>query len=186
MNQNRRNLTTSQAPGMEESAPRLPGRQDNFVHYAEAVRYGIALATLRQYRKRTWEEIEPQAKQHWQETYDRPWQEFAAVVKQSWAEVKTQFSEHSPQVVESETYEETFQSHYTGNYSGSRLSYRDVAPAYHYGYDLGVDQRIRDRTWSDVEPAARRLWEEQDNVGAWEEVKVAVHYAWDEVRNEHT
>jgi hypothetical protein len=80
MNQNGRNLATAQAPGTEESGARLPGRQGSFVHYAEAVRYGIALATLRQYRKRTWEEIEPEAEQHWQETYQRPWQEFAAVV----------------------------------------------------------------------------------------------------------
>jgi hypothetical protein len=184
MNQNGRNLATAQAPGTEESGARLPGRQGSFVHYAEAVRYGVALATLRQYRKRTWEEIEPEAEQHWQETYQRPWQEFAAVVKQSWAEVKTQFSEHSPKVVESETYEKAFQSHYKNTYSGSRLGYRDVAPAYHYGYDLGVDGRLRDRTWSDIEPAARRLWEEQDNVGSWEEVKEVVHYAWDKVRAE--
>jgi hypothetical protein len=98
--------------------------------------------------------------------------------------VKTQFSEHSPKVIESETYEKAFQSHYKNTYSGSRLGYRDVAPAYHYGYDLGVDGRLRDKTWSDIEPAARRLWEEQDNIGSWEEVKEAVHYAWDKVRAE--
>jgi hypothetical protein len=176
MNQNK------QSP--EESAASLPGRENNFVYYAEAVRYGIALATLREYRKRTWEEIEAQAQQHWQETYQRPWQEFSAVVKQSWAEVKTQFSEHSSKIIESDTYESAFQSHYKTHYTGTRFSYKTVAPAYHFGYDLGVDQRIRDRTWSDIEPAARRLWEKQGNVGAWEDIKDAVHYAWGNVRGE--
>jgi uncharacterized protein (TIGR02271 family) len=53
-------------------------------------------------------------------------------------------------------------------------------PAYRYGSALGADERYRQAEWTDVEPQARRAWEER-NAGTWEEFKDAVRHAWEKV-----
>jgi hypothetical protein len=164
---------------------RLEGWDEgSFVHYAQAQRYGIALAKFQEYRERTWEEIEPEARRQWEEKYERPWEEFAPIVRESWAEVKVQFPDHSPRVIDPDAYEVAFRTHFQRHYAGTRYGYRDAAPAYHYGYDLGVDRRLRDKTWADIEPEARAFWEEEKFPGFWQDLREAVHYAWRKVRGE--
>lgn len=65
-----------------------------------------------------------------------------------------------------------------GRPASERLDQFD--PAYRYGSDLARDERYRHAQWSDVEPHARRAWEDQ-NGGTWEQFKDAVRAAWDKV-----
>lgn len=55
--------------------------------------------------------------------------------------------------------------------------FEDYEPAYQYGHALARDERFRNAEWKDVEPHARRAWEEE-NPGAWEQFKDAVRSAW--------
>jgi len=57
----------------------------------------------------------------------------------------------------------------------------EYGPAYRYGFALAGDERYRDADWQDVEPHARRAWEEQ-NPGTWEQFKDGVRNAWDRLR----
>jgi uncharacterized protein (TIGR02271 family) len=54
-------------------------------------------------------------------------------------------------------------------------------PAYRYGSALAREARYRDAVWGDVEPHAKRAWEEQ-NTGTWDQFKDAVRSAWDKVK----
>jgi hypothetical protein len=155
------------------------GREEgSYQHYDQAVRYGVALATLEEHAGKTWEEIRPEARQEWEEKYERPWEEFEPVVHESWREVKTQQATNPAQIVATHRFENAFRQHYQGHYADYRFTYRQCASAYHYGYDLGVDERLRDKTWAEVEPEAHRFWDEADYAAAWEDLKEAVHFAW--------
>jgi hypothetical protein len=152
-----------------------------YVHYTPAIRYGYSLAALEQSRNKSWAEIEPEAKQYWQETHERPWEEFEDLVRLAWEEAKPQFSDQQKEPGELVKYEDLFQSHYQDIYHNCPYSYRQLAPAYHLGYDLAVDQRLQDKNWSEVEPVARHYWGQQSEAGSWEDIKEAVQFAWQEI-----
>jgi hypothetical protein len=74
--------------------------------------------------------------------------------------------------------EPEFERHYKSNYPDSAYTYAQFAPAYRYGYNLANNEIYREYDqWPDVEPDARRYWEER-NPGTWEEFKDAVRHAW--------
>ena len=52
-------------------------------------------------------------------------------------------------------------------------------PAHRYGERLARDERYRGASWEDVEPHARREWDEDG--GSWEQIKDAVRGAWQKV-----
>jgi len=52
--------------------------------------------------------------------------------------------------------------------------------AYRYASHLASDERYRHADWNEVEPHARRAWEDQHG-GTWEQFKDAVRTAWDKV-----
>jgi hypothetical protein len=79
------------------------------------------------------------------------------------------------------TYDDRFRNHYQSNYT-SDYTYEQVQPAYRYGYDLATDERYIDRDWNEVEPEARRRWDER-NPGTWEAFKDAVRHAWKEIKD---
>lgn len=79
-------------------------------------------------------------------------------------------------------YERAFRHHYQSHYALQGHPYQMYAPAYYHGYQLAVDARYNERDWDDVEPVARRLWQESDQ-GAWEQFKEAVRYGWREGRD---
>ncbi len=56
--------------------------------YSPGYRYGYVLATEPTYRTRTWEEIEPEARERWEEEYDLEWDQFQETVVYSWDEVR--------------------------------------------------------------------------------------------------
>jgi hypothetical protein len=55
----------------------------------------------------------------------------------------------------------------------------EEGPAYRYGAALARDERYRGASWEDVEPHARRDWDE--HAGGWEQFKDAVRAAWEKV-----
>jgi uncharacterized protein (TIGR02271 family) len=79
-----------------------------------------------------------------------------------------------------ETYEPDFRTNYQTVYSGIG-KYERFQPAYRYGYTLATDSRYRGRSWSEIEPEARKSWNSQ-NQNSWEDFKDAVQYSWDKVR----
>jgi len=78
-------------------------------------------------------------------------------------------------------YDNDFRSHYQQTYGHGQYSYEDYQPVYSYGHSLASDARFRDRDWSEIEPEARRHWE-QHNPNTWEQFKDTVRYSWDKVR----
>jgi hypothetical protein len=75
--------------------------------------------------------------------------------------------------------DEDFRTHYSDYLSGSGGTYEDYEPAYLYGSDLGRDARYRGRGWSDIESDARRDWESRNPNDAWERFKAAVRRGWE-------
>lgn len=79
-------------------------------------------------------------------------------------------------------YESTFRNRFATSPYANDYTYEDYQPAYHYGYDLAVDDRYYGRDWKDVEFDAQRRWEEQ-HPGTWERFKDSVRDAWQEIRD---
>jgi hypothetical protein len=79
-------------------------------------------------------------------------------------------------------YEPRYRRHHSTNYAQSGRDFDDYGPAYRFGYDLAYNQYYDDYDWRDLEPEARRTWEEKSN-GAWEEFKDAVRHGWQEVKD---
>lgn len=143
------------------------------------------MATLERNRGKTWDQIEPEARRLWAEKHDRPWDGFAVIVRQAWTQVSAQFAdETAAQPKPQETYEAIFRRHYQTTFTESGLSYRQYALAYHLGYDLAVDRRLRDKSWTEIEPVAYQYWNRQRYAGDWEQLKEAARYAWNQVRGE--
>jgi uncharacterized protein (TIGR02271 family) len=82
-----------------------------------------------------------------------------------------------------ETFDPDFRTHYQNTFSNVG-NYDRFQPAYRYGYTLASDNRYQGRNWVDVEPEARKAWNNQ-NQNSWEEFKDAVQYGWDKVRGKY-
>lgn len=80
------------------------------------------------------------------------------------------------------TYDATFRNHFISTMPDSGYTYEQYQPAYRYGYDLATNTRYQEMNWDQVEPEARRYWDER-NPGTWERIKNAVRYAYDEIRD---
>jgi uncharacterized protein (TIGR02271 family) len=78
-------------------------------------------------------------------------------------------------------YDTDFRTHYQQNFANSGHTYDEYAPMYRYGHSLATHEHYRDREWAEVEPEARKSWE-QSNPGTWENLKGGVQYAWDKAR----
>ncbi len=74
-----------------------------------------------------------------------------------------------------------FRGFFTQRLAGRGVPYERLDPAFKYGHSLGTKEPFRSQDWSTIEPDVRRLWEEK-NPRTWDEVKDAVHYAWQRVR----
>ena len=78
-------------------------------------------------------------------------------------------------------YDTDFRSHYQQHYASNDYTYEEYLPVYEYGNTLAMNEIYQDRDWNDIEPDARRRWEER-NPGTWEQFKDGIHYAWEKVR----
>jgi uncharacterized protein (TIGR02271 family) len=82
-----------------------------------------------------------------------------------------------------DTFDPDFRTHYKSAFAG-RGAYERYQPAYRYGYTLATDERYRGRNWNEIEPEARKAWNNQ-NQNTWEDFKDAVQYSWDKVRGKY-
>jgi hypothetical protein len=66
----------------------------NFEDYDAAYRYGYSLATAARYQDYDWTELEPVARERWDEEYeDSAWDDFKDAVKHGWREAKEEVRE---------------------------------------------------------------------------------------------
>jgi hypothetical protein len=70
-----------------------------------------------------------------------------------------------------------FRMQHIADYGAS--PFEEYEPAYHYGWSLGDDNRYRGRKWFEIEPEVRSDWETRYPDGAWELFKDAVKRGWE-------
>jgi stress response protein YsnF len=62
-------------------------------------------------------------------------------------------------------------------------SFKDMKPAYEYGHELALDEKYHGADWEQLEANARNEWPERQHRNAWDEVREAVRYGYEKVRN---
>jgi uncharacterized protein (TIGR02271 family) len=80
-----------------------------------------------------------------------------------------------------ERYRSGWRGHYQTHFARTGNKYEHYEPAYQYGMNLRSDARYRDWDWARLEPEARRSWESR-SPGTWEQIKDAVRYAWEDLK----
>jgi hypothetical protein len=75
--------------------------------------------------------------------------------------------------------EDYFRQDFQQNFANTGYEYSYYQPGYRFGYELGTNQRFRDRNWSDIEADVRREWETGHPDNAWEDFKDAVQRGWE-------
>jgi hypothetical protein len=144
-------------------------RDFTYEQYEPAYRYGYDLRLDERYRDRKWDEIEPEARRRWEEQQPGTWDQYGEAVHYSWENTGDYWR-----------YDERFRSHFErGGYGTDYDAYR---PAYHFGYDLGRDDRYRGRSWEEVEPEARQEWERRGERGTWDRFRDSIRHAWEETK----
>jgi hypothetical protein len=167
---------------LAEGESGIISREGSYVHFWPAVRLGDALAGREDFRDKSWAEVEPEARRQWEAQQERPWEEFREVVHQAWRYVKAQFLQGPESPREADSYEAKFLNHFQDSYRESLFQYDQYAPAYYYGYDLGVDGRLRAKDWAEIELEAGQYWNRESYAGPWEDFREAVYYGWREAR----
>ncbi len=77
-----------------------------------------------------------------------------------------------------ENYVPEYRNHYNMYYGHTSNPYDFYLPAYLYGFNLGSNSYYRGYQWEQLEPEARRHWEEE-RPNTWDQVKDAVRNAWE-------
>lgn len=154
-----------------------------YTRYQPAYRYGYDLATDLRYRDREWNEVELEARRNWDDAVQGAWDDFKDAVRHGWEEVKDAFDvddEYDDDDVyfDHDTDDLDFRNHYEHYYAASGYPYNQYAPAYQFGRNLSAQSQYRDRTWDDLEPAARDEWM-ATNSGLWDDFKEAVRRGWE-------
>jgi uncharacterized protein (TIGR02271 family) len=72
-----------------------------------------------------------------------------------------------------------WRGHYQSQFANTGNKYEQYEPAYQFGYTLRNEPRYRDYDWTRLEPEARRTWEQRNTGTAWDQVKAAVRYSWE-------
>lgn len=68
---------------------RFPSSGATFEQYSPAYRYGHALASDARYQAREWQQIEDEARQHWEERNPGTWDEIKHAVRYAWDRVRS-------------------------------------------------------------------------------------------------
>jgi uncharacterized protein (TIGR02271 family) len=79
-------------------------------------------------------------------------------------------------------YESDFRNFFSKNLTKSGVTYENLSPAFHYGYELATKEPFRSSPWPAVAADSRRIWEEK-NPGTWDQNEAVIKYAWERVRN---
>lgn len=83
-----------------------------------------------------------------------------------------------------QAFDQDYRQHYAAHLADSGNPYDYYLPSYQYGYALAADERYRHMDWGKLEPQAQEIWQSKLHSGAWEEVRDAVRFAWEDVRAE--
>lgn len=83
-----------------------------------------------------------------------------------------------------ERFERELRVHYGENFADSRYSFDDFKMAYRYGMALAENPRLRNQQWSNLEPHARRGWEDHDD-RPWGIFGEAVRFGWRTLRRHY-
>ena len=75
-----------------------------------------------------------------------------------------------------------WRGHYQSQFASSGNKYEHYEPAYMFGHTLRNEPRYRDYDWSRLEPEARRTWEQRNPGTMWDQVKDAVRYSWENIK----
>jgi len=78
-------------------------------------------------------------------------------------------------------YDADYRKDWQTRYASSGGRYEDYQPAYQYGSTLASDERYRNRSWTEIEPDARRDWETRHPGSAWEKFKASAQHGWERV-----
>jgi hypothetical protein len=78
-----------------------------------------------------------------------------------------------------ERYRTAWRGHYQSQFARTGNKYEQYEPAYQYGYSLRNEPRYSDYDWNRLEPEARRTWEQRYPGTAWDQIRDAVRYAWE-------
>ena len=184
--------------------------EDDAQYYAESVRRGGALVTVRaddaraeeaasamrsrgavdierrveQWKEQGWTRYDPTATPYSVDQLERERSNYGGSLGQMGA-VTT--ASGMPITSTSSTWvtddDADFRTHYRDTLSSSGEAYEDYEPAYRYGSELGSNARYRGRGWSDVESDARRDWESSNPSRGWERFKSAVRRGWERTSN---
>lgn len=73
--------------------------------------------------------------------------------------------------------EVAFKRHHRANYAPKGHPYDMYVPAYHLGYELGVDRRLAGSSWDEAAGEAREIWE-NEQLGDWSQFAEAVAFGW--------
>lgn len=159
-------------------------------YYAEAVRRGGALVTVRTDEERTdeitrvmqrhgaidinkraetwrtsgWEGFDEAAKPYTIEDIER---ERAVAMRRTLPRTS---SEWAP-------YADDFRTDFERRYAGRGMRYEDYEPAYRWGFENA--ETYTGREWDETEPELRRDWERSNPGGEWERFKDAVRRGWE-------
>jgi hypothetical protein len=77
------------------------------------------------------------------------------------------------------TYEARFKDHFNANNYADQYQFKHYLPVYRFGYQLATNSHFKSQSWSEIEPLARKYWEEK-NPGTWGQVQDVIKYAWEE------
>lgn len=74
-----------------------------------------------------------------------------------------------------------FRNNYDLVYGTRGQDYSYYEPGYRYGYDLAGNERYRGKKWSEIEPNARRDWEQSHPQSKWDDFKDSIRFGWERV-----
>jgi stress response protein YsnF len=74
--------------------------------------------------------------------------------------------------------EPRFRKHYDTHFADRGLGYTEYRTAYRYGFDMGTNERYRDRDWNQIDRDIRQDWERTHRQSKWEDFKDAIREGW--------
>ncbi|WP_133718835.1 DUF2382 domain-containing protein [Methylocaldum gracile] len=81
-----------------------------------------------------------------------------------------------------ERFDADFRQHYSTHFGNQGQPYDRYLPAYRFGHALGSDPAYSGKDWAALEPDVRRVWEKKQPSSKWDQMKNAIHYAWERAR----
>ena len=180
--------------------------EDDAHYYAESVRRGGALVTVRaddsraeeaarimrthgavdierrveQWRQEGWTRHDPSAEPYSVEQLERQRAAYRGSLGVTAGEnvgTSAQMRGSTPGLWDEQR--DYFRMHHGETYGGM-TGFEEYEPAYRYGWDSGSSGRYRGRSWDDVEPDLRSDFERRyPEGGSWERFKAAVRRGWE-------